>query len=125
METDPKGTTLGDYIRKIDVAGLCICLWCNMKQINYGSSGKKVLKQHALCQQHKDAADSMQKQQKMQSLTTSINKSDTCTMPYGTPLNVHGTCPGPKPKQVQPSVSIMDRISHSEARTVSFLAEFN
>ena len=57
METDPKGTTLGDYIRKIDVAGLCICLWCNMKQINYGSSGKKVLKQHALCQQHKDAAD--------------------------------------------------------------------
>ena len=42
---------VGDFIRKIDVAGKALCIFCN-DMINYGSRGYKTIIQHVESQKH-------------------------------------------------------------------------
>ena len=49
----PVKYTLGECIRKIDVAGIAWCLWCEDK-ISYGSNGKKHLVNHCSTDKHLD-----------------------------------------------------------------------
>ena len=112
------------------MTGLAICIWCN-DTLRYGASGKRDLKTHAKKEKHKAARLSMKTNQSLPQLFqatkaknegTVSNKS--CSVPYGTAPNVHegSSCAG-MIKPMQPHISILDRKSHMEAMTVSFVAE--
>ena len=122
---------LSDYIVKISKPGVVCCVYCDV-DIVYGSSGKPNLKKHA------QRNDKHAQQRQIRATNTSLPKAffepndsqsleQTCSLPYGSPPNVHNNelCKKGKIAVPKPEVSIVDRKCIMEAHLLSFVCEHN
>lgn len=133
-EKDELGNFFSAYIRKIKDPGVVWCTVCRDK-INYGSSGKKALTNHAKRSSHqKNHKLATQKsQQALPAMFQAVKAmadgtaTKSSPLPYGSPANVEESLKLKINEQVaeQPPrpVSIKDRISNQEALIISFIAE--
>nr|XP_047140460.1 uncharacterized protein LOC124815724 [Hydra vulgaris] len=123
-EKDKNGTFLSDYIRKINIPGKVLCSICNVL-LSYKNSGKKDLKNHSKNKSHKEKINIAQTNTTLSSIFTKNKVVSTCTLPYGTALNVHDeqACASKIESSVKKSVGVEDRIAHAEAMVLSFVAE--
>lgn len=135
-EQDKNGEYLSAYIRKINLSGSALCIYCN-KIVCYGSSGKKDLLSHS---KHSSVHLSNKKSYLQTSrLPASWRtpgehpvESETCSplslecrLPYGVAENVHNTatCPSLQENASCPIYSVNDRKHHLEAYILSFVTE--
>ncbi len=133
-EKDADGHFLSDNIRKLNVAGQCKCIVCNVI-IKYGSSGRKSLVGHGRTENHKQMRRLKETNETLPAMFQATKameegerpstSSSSCSLPYGAPLNVHdeAMCSGKKGTELKTNVCFADRKANAEAMIVSFQAE--
>ena len=114
---------LSEWLRKVDLDSRALCLLCN-SLLKYGSGGKTAIMRHALSNDHVKWMNA----RKVTACLPSEYGADTmadCGLPYGAPANIHdaNTCNNPTEKVLPKVPSFKDRVSHTEAFIISFMAE--
>ena len=125
VEKDSNGMFLSEWVRKVDRAGEALCNICNY-MLRYGAGGKCVLLRHAKEKDHKLRVAALVNNT---SLPSSYQVNDTteeaCNIPYGAAPNIHSDAQCSK--RVEPQLpkipSFQDRVAHTEAFVVSYIAE--
>ena len=102
------------------MAGVALCNVCH-NVLKYGAGGKSVLLRHANKAEHK-------KPSTYQLHTSSDQASEaSCSLPYGAAPNIHSDaqCSQRVEPQLVKIPSFQDRVAHTEAFVVSYMAENN
>ena len=127
-QKDANDMFLSEWLRKVDVAGQALCNVCN-NLIKYGSAGKSVLLRHAKNTDHKKRIGSILNNTTLpSSYQLNVSTDDaTCSLPYGAAPNIHNdsVCSKRVEPQLEKIPSFQDRVAHTEAFVVSYIAENN
>ena len=73
-EKDHLGDYFSVYVRKLKVAGLAECIWCN-DHLKYASRGKQCLRDHAKTSKHKTARNSVRSTQQLPAMFLATKKA--------------------------------------------------
>lgn len=128
---DENGDFLSEWLRKpTENPGHAFSIICN-KLINYSSTGKKCVFNHAKSKKHRLTTETVRSNKQLPSFmnTTSTDSSLITqnllqSLPYGTPDNVLVGANMPNEEPIRPKyVSTLDRRAHLEATFLLFLKE--
>lgn len=139
-EKDCNNEHLSEYIRKLNEPGIAYCITCK-ERLKYGSSGKKLLHDHAKNKNHVKGRRALQCTQSLPSAFTATKNLENCVpekpptpAPYGASGNIadlfkkmqHSSPQSSAISKPQPvPVSLADRKSNQEGLICTFIAENN
>ena len=108
---EPVSVTIGDFVKKLDVAGKALCTVCD-DVVNYGSRGLKAFECHALTAKHRKQTFLLKSNY---SLSSAFQSKTSSMPPNSDPAQVPTTVPAPSTSSsVKPIVPISDRKSHQQ-----------